>query len=100
MSFTIVDDAVATQSSRTSKYAAALNSITTAIKNEDGTFSGKALEVEKPGEVLSLRAAAKVAGVGIVTRKQADGKTRVWKVAKTDLTPRKKHEKKAKVAKK
>ena len=96
MGFTIIDSAVASQNrTSSSKYAEALNGLTVATKNEDGTFSGKAVEVEKDGQVLAFREAAKKLGVGLVTRKQTDGKIRVWKVAKTDLPERKKTEKKS-----
>ena len=92
--FNIIDSAVASQSRvASSKYTEALGGLAISTKNADGTFSGAAIEVEKEGQVLSFREAAKKLGVGLVTRKQSDGKTRVWKVAKTDLPARKAHKK-------
>jgi len=51
-------------------------------------LEGNAVELEKEGQIFSLRAAAKVAGVGLVTRKQSDGKIRCWKVAASTRKPR------------
>ena len=83
--FTFIDNAVATQNrASSSKYAEALGNLAVATKQADGTFAGAAIECEKVGQVLSFREAAKHLGVGLVTRKQADGKVRVWKVAATD----------------
>ena len=95
MEFNIIDNAVSTQSrTSSSKYVATLDKLAISTKNEDGTFSGSAVELDKAGQVLSFRQAAKKLGVGIVTRKQGD-KTRVWKVATTDLAVRKVSEKPA-----
>jgi len=92
--FNIIDSAVASQSRvSSSKYVEALGGLAISTKNADGSFTGAAIEVEKEGQVLSFREAAKRLGLGLVTRKQSDGKTRVWKVSKTDLPARKAHKK-------
>ena len=98
MEFSIVDSAVASKSGRAGgAYATLLGSIPLSVKNAEGQYEGKAVAFDKPGQVLSLRAAAKVIGVGIVSRKQ-DGKTICWKVSKEDLPTRKAHTKKIKKA--
>jgi hypothetical protein len=77
--FNVIENAVA-NTSRTSAYAALLNDLPTAVKNADGMLEGKAVDLDKPGQVFSLRAAAKVAGVSLVTRKQTNGIIRCWKI--------------------
>lgn len=92
--FTIIDSAVATQSRNVqSKYAEALSNLSVSTKNADGTFSGPAIAAEKDGQVLCFRDAAKRLGVSLITRRQKDGKTYVWKVAKEDAPVRKVSEK-------
>jgi len=87
--FSIINEAVATQNRTSSnRYLETLSELPISAKQENGTFAGAAIECEKAGQVLSFREAAKRMGVGLVTRKQADGKVRVWKINKADMVIR------------
>ena len=101
--FTIIDNAVASHKTRASNtYKDILSKLTISTKNEDGLLAGKGVALEKPGQVLALRAAAKEQGFAIVTRKHTEGdhkgKYVCQKINASDVPVRKNHKKATKKA--